>query len=158
MLGKFAHWASERLSKREIDQYLLMLRQIDSDEAGMLAALTYDWSSKLHATHGWDLFDPWALLSKETDLPMHLGRMVRSLQSQGPSGAVKASGLIVWAHTVRGAVNTKIRGEVREIWGHIRRGFPYAEDQVVTLLMEHRMHCDISNLGRFPEGFAPEVA
>ena len=41
---------------------------------------------------------------------------------------MRAVGGLVWSHTLRASLNLKLTGGVREIWSHIERGFPYADE------------------------------
>lgn len=155
MFGKVMDALGKRAHRREVEDFLARIRSMDSSEVGIPAALTYEWASALGAEHSWDLFNSWEVISNDIEAPIKIGTIVRSLQNEGPVGQLKATGLLVWAHTLRATVNLDIRPQVREIWSNLARGFPHAEDASFQIYSMTGTMCDLSRLGDFPAGFGP---
>ena len=65
---------------------------------------------------------------------------------------MRAVGGLVWSHTLRASLNLKLTGGVREIWSHIERGFPYADEAAASMMLG-----TVNHIGRFPDGFTPQV-
>ncbi len=74
-----------------------------------------------------------------------------------------------WRYTWLGCIQSEFHGPAREMWGHVRRGFPYVEEQaeiIVSFLPHDSVRCEfevfqsaVRDLGggpdyaRIPSGF-----
>jgi hypothetical protein len=125
---------------------------MDSDELGMAAAMACVWAVEIRDDYGWNLFSPHEVVSATPEAIIKIGRLVRYSQKQGQQGLVYAVGGLVWSHTLRAALDPRLRGGAREIWSHVERGFPYAQESADLLLQGV-----LKNVGMFPDGFTPEV-
>lgn len=90
--------------------------------------------------------------AQHVDAVLKIASQVRNLQKQGPEGNMRAVGGLVWSHTLRSSLNLKLTGGVREIWSHIERGFPYADEAAANMILGK-----VNHIGRFPDGFTPQV-
>lgn len=152
MFKKFFMNKLEKVSGRELEDFLSRIRHIDSDSLGAPAAMTSIWADALQEQYGWDVYYPHGVTIQHVDAVMKIGSQVRNLQKQGPEGNMKAVGGLVWSHTLRATLNLKLTGGVREIWSHIERGFPYAHEAAANMMLG-----TVNHSGRFPDGFTPQA-
>ena len=150
MFRKFFLNKMENIQSRELEDFLERMRHLDSDTLGGPAAITSIWADLLQDQYGWNVYYPHIVATQNIDAALKIGGMVRHLQKQGPEGSLKAVGGIVWTHTIRACTNLRLTGGVREIWSHIERGFPYADEAAANFLLG-----EVRHLGRFPDGFSP---
>lgn len=142
----------EKIQINELEDFLSRMRYMDSDSLGGVAALVWTWADMLNEDYGWNMYCPHVVAAQNIDAALKIGKMVRYLQKQGPEGSTRAVGGLVWAHTIRACSNLKLTGGVREMWSHIERGFPYAEDSAINVLTGG----ELNHLWKFPDGFTPE--
>jgi len=152
MFKKFFINKLEKVSSRELEDFLSRMRSIDSDSLGGPAAMTSIWADTLQEQYGWDVYYPHVVTTQHVDAVMKIGSQVRHLQKQGPDGNMRAVGGLDWSHTLRASLNLKLTGGVREIWSHIERGFPYAHEAATNMMLG-----TVNHIGRFPDGFTPQV-
>lgn len=151
MFKKFFLNKIENVQSRELEDFLSRMRYMDSDVLGGPAAITSLWADILNDQFGWDMYYPHVVATQNIDAALKIGGLVRNLQKQGPAGNMKAVGGLVWNHTIRACTNLKLTGGVREIWSHIERGFPYAEEAAANMALG-----EVNHLWRFPDGFTPQ--
>ena len=152
MFKKFIQNKFENVQYRELEDFLSRMRHMDSDVLGGPAAITSIWADALQEQYGWDVYYPHVVTARHVDAVLKIGSQVRNLQKQGSEGNMRAVGGLVWSHTLRASLNLKLTGGVREIWSHIERGFPYADEAAASMMLG-----TINHIGRFPDGFTPQV-
>mgnify|MGYP001047178989 CR=1 FL=1 len=152
MFKKFIQNKFENVQFRELEDFLSRMRHMDSDVLGGPAAITSIWADALQEQYGWDVYYPHVVTAQHVDAVLKIGSQVRNLQKQGAEGNMRAVGGLVWSHTLRASLNLKLTGGVREIWSHIERGFPYADEAAASMMLG-----TINHIGRFPDGFTPQV-
>ena len=108
MFKKFFINKLEKVSSRELEDFLSRMRSIDSDSLGGPAAMTSIWADALQEQYGWDVYYPHVVTTQHVDAVMKIGSQVRHLQKQGPDGNMRAVGGLVWSHTLRASLNLKL--------------------------------------------------
>lgn len=152
MFRKFIQNKLENVQQRELEDFLSRMRYLDSDALGGPAAMASIWADALQEQYGWDVYYPHVVTTQHVDAILKIGSQVRNFQKQGAEGNMRAVGGLVWVHTLRASSNLKLTGGVREIWSHIERGFPYASEAAAKMMLG-----GVNHIGRFPDGFTPEV-
>ena len=152
MFKKFFMNKMEKVQANELEDFVSRMRYMDSSGLGLPVAVTSLWAVALKEEFGWDVYYPYVVTAQDEMAVLKIGQRVRALQKQGPEGNMQAVGGLVWNHTLRASLNNKLIGGVRELWSHLERGFPYAQDSADQLMLG-----EVAYLGRFPDGFTPEV-
>lgn len=142
----------DKIQENELEDFVSRMRHLDSDGLGLPVAVTSLWAVALKDEYEWDVYYPYVVTAVDDTAILKIGQRVRELQKQGQEGNMQAVGGLVWTHTLRASVNNKLIGGVREIWSHLERGFPYAQEKADQFMLG-----DVVHLGRFPDGFTPEV-
>ena len=86
-MGLLTKWKLARylsIQQSELTSFTDQLRQIDSDEIGMVAALVADTRNRLEEA-GFLLIDPIGAYTVEPETPQVLNGMIQSLQTEGRS-------------------------------------------------------------------------
>lgn len=151
--GMIDSWTTKK-QLAEIEDLLSRVRTVDSDELGMPVVNVYNTAHVLQKGQGWDLFEPALVLAQDPFCISKLSNMARTLQRENPSSAV---GLIVWTHSLRGIENFKVRDKARELWKHLRRGFPFAEEAMFQIARVTGSLANIDRLGEVPRGLSPDI-
>jgi hypothetical protein len=152
-----AEWLSQRAERRnsvqaskQLDDFLIRLKGLDDYELGFVAACTadacYHWSKT-----GVDLLQPGIALMKFPGLEFVMSKAVITLQNSGQES--RAPGAMVWAHTVRAEQRLELRFAAKEMWRHVRQGFPFADDAAYTYYMMTRYKSVVEPFLRVPAGF-----
>ena len=55
-----------------------------------------------------------------------MSKAVITLQNNGQQS--RAPGAMVWAHTIQAEQRLELRFAAKEMWRHVRRGFPFADE------------------------------
>ena len=152
MFKQLIGWGIDRSQMRDLEDFLSRLKGMDSDELGLPGAHAYLWADHLLEQFGWDVFYPQVVIADDKMAILKLGNLTRSAQRQGGDARLAPAGGLVWMHTLRAAENQKLRMGAREIWYHLRRGFPYTQDAANRWGLG-----ELLNVGLFPDGFSPEV-
>ena len=152
MFKKFFMNKMEKIQENELEDFVSRMRYLDSDSLGLPVVMTVLWADELKQEFGWDVYYPYVATVQDDTAILKIGSRVRELQKKGEEGNIQAVGCLVWTHTLRAAINNKLIGGVRELWSHLERGFPHAQNKAD----EHFLG-ELPHLGRFPEGFTPEV-
>ena len=150
MFKKFFKNKIDKIQAKELEDFVSRMRGLDGDELGGAVFSAYFFADTLQNTMGWDLFYPHIVVQQDIMAIMKVGKIVRSMQKDGQMAS--AAGGIVWSHTLRAAQAQKLRLPAREIWFHLRRGFPH-----VHSFCEMTGGIPSENIGRFPDGFTPEL-
>lgn len=139
----------ENLEDRELEDFVSRLRYQDGESLGGAVASTANWADTFARKSNLDLYWPYLVSEVDPKAILSFGNTVRELQRQGEFAS--AIGGLVWVHTLRATKNGHLIKGVREIWKHLERGFPHAQDVADLHGWGHVRH-----VGRFPEGFTPE--
>lgn len=149
LTNKIGQW-SLRQQKEELETYLSILKSMDGPEIGFVLAIATHMRHGLESAHV-DLMDPMACAAHKPDIAIELSRLINKFQKQGAPHI--ASGLMVWAHTIRAAIQPELRGIARAMWGELQRGFPYVQ---TASLNERGESLNIEGAINFPAGFTPQ--
>lgn len=124
MLKRWIDSWARNAQKREAEQFHLMLRGANDEVASLALASAIVWAEVLqqrnidmYSVSEWALYEPL--------MPVELGKLIRKVQATEPEHAV---GLMVWLHTLRGAMDPELRHGAREIWRELQRGAINAVD------------------------------
>jgi hypothetical protein len=150
MFKKFFENKIDKIQAKELEDFVSRMRGLDGNELGGAVVSAYKFADVLKNTMGWDAFYPHIILQQDIMATMKVGKIIRSMQKDGQKAF--AAGGLVWAHTLRAAQAPKLRLPAREIWFHLRRGFPH-----VDTFCEMTGIIPSENIGRFPDGFKPEL-
>ena len=148
-------WATKR-QKAEAEDFLRRIRVVDGEELGMMVAMVLTTAEMFRANHGWDFFEPATVIMSDMMATHTVSSMAVQAQRDGNLSA--AAALMVWTHSLRGIENIEVRAQAREIWSHLSRGFPFAEEGADYFRLSTGMDADLRNLGRFPTGLSPTVS
>jgi hypothetical protein len=150
MFKKFLKRVVTASEAKELEDFVSRMRGFDGSEMGAVVYSTHKFSELLRDQFDWDIFYPHLVLSEDIFAVMKVGKIVNSFQSQGDMAT--AAGGLVWVHTLRATQNPELRLSAREIWYHLRRGFPHARDFASDI--GDPLFC----IGKeFPDGFTPEI-
>ncbi|MGF1629178.1 MAG: hypothetical protein ACFCUT_06875 [Kiloniellaceae bacterium] len=149
-------WLAKKAQQREIDDYLLKLRGMDGDEIGGVVALAAHMRNRYLGESGRDFLQPHATTAADPTLVISLVTAAKDLQKMGPTGLVHAAALMLWIHTLRGAMNADLRPRVRDMWAEAARGFPHIGGGAAVIEAMTGQALDLDAAGRFPEGFTPQ--
>jgi len=150
MLKKFFLKKIENVEIRELEDFVSRMRYLDSDTLGYASAMVAVWADELSIQNHWNLYYPHTVIEQDLAATMKLVNMVKQVQKTGDNN--RATGGLVWVHTLRACSNLKLMGGVREMWSHIERGFPHTEVACSNLGFEVPRRW-----GVFPDGFTPKV-
>lgn len=152
--GMIDRWTTNR-QLAEVEEFLARMRSADAAELGMPVALVYNTAYVIEKQEGWDLFEPALVLAQDPFCIGKISRMAVAMQKENPASAV---GLIVWAHSLRGIENFRVRSKAREVWKHLVRGFPFAKEAMFHIARVSGRVVNIDRLGDIPSGLSPDVA
>ncbi len=149
---KFEKWATSK-QREELTTFVAMLKAMDGDELGLLVA------GATHARHvleglGHDVMNPIEYVVKNPGFPLTVTQTIQDYQKAGRPQ--EAASLMVWAHTLRGAVRLELRGLAREMWGELERGFDHVESATVVFANMGGIVFRTHGARSFPVGFTPE--
>lgn len=147
-------WASKK-QKSEAEDFLRRIRTADGSDLGMSVAMTLHVADMYRRNSNWDLFDPAQVVARDFDSIRQLSSTAQQMQKE--QNLLVASALIIWVHSLRGIENFEIRPQAREIWKHLKRGFPYARDGAEMIYEMNGFVCVLDRLGEVPIGLAEEV-
>lgn len=145
-------WASGRQQK-EVSDYVARLRSMDGAEIGMVVAMATHFRH-LFAAQGHDVMDPMLSTTINPALPSFVAKLIR--QAQQAQQLPQAGALMVWLHTLRGAVRLELRQSARDMWRELARGFPHVDDARYNLLEITGRLTDVDGADQFPKGFTPD--
>lgn len=142
------------MQMREMDDWIAKLRDKDSDEVSCLLMLAMHYRNGKLATTGIDLMNPYAAVTTNPFLAIQLVSEIKDAQRRGMP--VVAAGIFVWLFTIRAALAPPLRPGARQLWGQLQCGFAgiaKASHDFASLVGGHP---DITDAGKFPDGFTPE--
>ncbi len=149
--NKFNAWAS-RKQEEELQHFLKMLKGMDGPELGLVVAgVTHMRHALEHEGH--DVMEPVLYASRNPAFAVFLVRLVQQCQKQGRPH--DAAALMVWLHTMRGAIRPELRGAARDMWREQERGFPHIEESATALRSIHGQPLNTASATEFPAGFTP---
>lgn len=151
LLNKFNQWAG-RKEKDELQQFLDMLKAMDGSELGLVVAGATHMRHALFSA-GHNVMDPIVYTAQNPAFLIFLSNLIRECQKSGRKQ--DAASLIVWLHTMRGAIRLELRGLAREMWAQLSRGFPHVVDAAPAMKALDGKPLNIDGAAQFPEGFTP---
>ena len=152
-LKKTTQTAFINIQDREMRDWIGQLRSQDSNEVAAILVMAMHFRNTLLRNGGVDLMFPHLALSTDPMLAVRLNQQLQELQRE--KLFTVASGAIVWLFTVRAAIEPALRDLGRQLWGQLERGFPKADEAVDGLFRITGLMADITDIGRFPDGFTP---
>lgn len=150
--NKIGNWAVKTQAK-ELDQFIARLSAMDSEELGLVVAISTDRRHKLYELFGWDLLDPILVDAGDIAAAMKLNQLIRQVQKD--NNMVVAAALMVWLHTLRAATAPDLRAKGRLLWGQLQRGFPHVFDAEAGFVAMGGPELNLDGYERFPEGLSP---
>ena len=148
------NWSKKRQAK-EIGGYLDILRGMDGGEIGMVVATATHMRHNLATLKGYDLLDPILLMGTTPQAVLELSKLTTEFQKTGERS--DAAAMMVWVHTLRAVARTELRTKGREMWGHLKRGFPHVPESAEFIETVTGKTLRLDGFDQFPAGLTPEV-
>jgi hypothetical protein len=146
--------SEEKLASNQLDNFVGMLRDIQSSDLGLTCALVEHFANS-YVIVGKDFYDPDNLMKTK---PETLGWAIQEIHRLQASGlSVVASGWMVWAHTFRATKFPNLRTKAKEMWVLLSEGFPFAHKHTETLVSVIGFALNVDRPDRFPKGFEPNA-
>lgn len=136
----------------EASHFVSMLSVMDGEEIGMTVAVATDFRHKLFDS-GIHVMEPSLTVTAVPGAVYKITSTINALQKSG--NMVDAAGLMVWAHTLRGAESLEVRGIARKMWGELSRGFPYTLNAKYDFFSLSGILLNIDGYDEYPSGFTP---
>lgn len=153
MVFRWLKGASDRklagMQRAELQHFIDMLIGADDDQIGLVVAIATNFRNSV--SENVDLLDP--INSVDVNIPLQFVRHYQDLQKKGLQ--VLAPGVAVWLHTTRAVHSPSNRELVRQMWGVLRRGFPYVEEAAISFSAMTGQPLDYSGYDQIPIGFEP---
>jgi len=130
------------------------LSALDSEEVAGILVMAMSFRNILRQTNNIDLMLPFLAINQEPTIAIMLNRQLQELQKEKLFSI--ASGAIVWLFTIRAAFEPSLRDLGRQLWRELARGFLKANESAEGLFELTGEMPDITDIGRFPDGFTPD--
>lgn len=137
---------------KEITNFVNMLAVMDAEEIALTVAIATDIRHKLLES-GLNVMEPAIAITADPSAIFRITTTIKSLQKS--QNMMEAAGLMVWAHTLRGADSLEVRGMTRRMWGELSRGFPYVVDAYSNFYSMTDSLLNINGYDEFPTGMTP---
>ena len=144
--------ATERM-KKEIKDYITLLKSSDDEEVGLALVLTTDFAQNYKSETGIDLYNPSLALSLNDNITLEFSSTIEKLQAEGNNA--EAAPMLAWGHTLRAISNHQIRELGREMWWELQRGLPHIKEKRTSLEIIFGKYVDISRAVEIPTGLTP---
>lgn len=150
---KFQSWAVG-VQEREAREYLTKLSVMDSDEIAGVVVMVAEFRREFIKRNNIDLIDPASAVQLKPNLAIEIGSVIKDLQRNNAS--FFAAGVMVWLHSVRAQHSLEVRAVVRQIWGELERGFPFAEAMAIDMKWQGIPVSPYLEFDVFPAGLTPK--
>ncbi len=129
--NKMYRFLRKRSAARDIAVYLDTVRAMDDRSLADTLAIALQLRQSLISLGKGDLMTPWETVAGNPLLPMELQDAIRHWRAQGDLFSMtRASGAVLWLHTLQAVTYEELRGKARELWGEFARGFPHLSEPV----------------------------
>ncbi len=149
---KAKDFVSERM-KKEIKDYIVLLKSADDEEVGLALVLTSNYAQKYLKDTGIDLYEPAVAVQLNPYITFEFSTKIEKYQSEGDN--ISAAPLLAWGHTLRAITNHQVRDLGREMWGELQRGLPYIDEKIEAVEIVFGEVADISRAKDIPVGLTP---
>ena len=114
------HRRAIRIQQRDLEAFVDMISQMNSDTIGTLLVNATHMRNVLESLYGWNLLCPFEELARNPFITMRLARLTRRAQKE--KAFRTSAALMVWLHTMRAVQSLQLRGLGRRLWKEIGRG------------------------------------
>jgi hypothetical protein len=131
----------KRRAVRDIEHYLDMARSMDHQDLADTLVIALQIRNNLVRVGKGDPMNPWKAVADNPELLLEVDQAISHWHAQGDLFSMtRASGAMLWAHSLRAVSHADIRVRARALWGEFARAFPY-----------------LGGRATFPEGLDPSI-